>query len=85
MSIPTLRDSRCGLRPIPKNFTDYLSIHQQMALFGLSRLGWRLKFIRRPHHREPTIVLRSRHNEQVIGVLELDGRINTSPALYLRR
>jgi hypothetical protein len=84
MSIPTLCNSRCGLRPIPKNFTDYLTIHQQMALFGLSRLGWRLKFIRRPYRREPTIVLKSRRNAQVIGVLERDGRINTTPALALR-
>lgn len=85
MPIPTLYDSRCGLYPIPKNFTDYLTLKQQIALFGLARLGWRLKFIRRPHHEEPTIVLKSRHNDHIISVLERDGHINTTPNLTLRR
>lgn len=84
MSIPTLNESRCGQRPVPTNFTDYLTLNQQMALFGLSRLGWRLNFIRRPFHQAPTIVLRSRRNNQVIGVLERDGRVNPSPTLKLR-
>ena len=85
MPIPTLYDSRCGLHPIPKNFTDYLTLKQQIALFGLARLGWRLKFIRRPQHEEPIVVLKSRHNEQIVGVLDKDGHINTTPRLTLRR
>lgn len=85
MAIPTLYNSRCGLHPVPKNFTDYLTLNQKVALFGLHRLGWRLKFIRRPHREEPTIVLRSRHNDHTIGVLERDGHINTAPILTLRR
>jgi len=83
--IPTLYDSRCGLHPVPKNFTDYMTLKQQIVLFGLGKLGWRLQFIRRPHHQEPTIVLKHRHNNHVIGVLERDGRINTAPILTLRR
>jgi hypothetical protein len=84
MTIPTLYDSRCGLHPIPKNFTDYLSSKQEVALFGLSKLGWRLKFIRRPQHQEPVIVLKHRGDDRVIGVLERDGHINTEPDLLLR-
>ena len=85
MSIPTLKDSRCGLHPVPRNFADYLTLRQQVALFGLGRLGWRLKFIRRPYHEAPIVVLRSRLDENQISVLEQDGHINTSPMLQWRQ
>jgi hypothetical protein len=85
VTIPTLYDSRCGQLPVPKNFTDYLTPKQEVALFGLNKLGWRLNFIRRPHHQEPTIVLKSRHDDHVVSVLDRDGHINTAPALALRR
>jgi hypothetical protein len=77
-------ENRCGLRPVPKNFSDYMTLEQKIVLFSLGALGWRLKFIRRPYRQRPTVVLRKRHNDHIIGVLERDGHINTSPALVLR-
>ena len=78
-------ENRNQLRAVPKNFSQYMTLEQQIVLFALGRLGWRLKFIRRSSFQNPTVVLRSRRSPTTIGVLERDGHINTSPALVLRR
>lgn len=79
-----LKEIRGTMPPIPKNFIKYLTLEQEVALRSLGHFGWRLNFIRRPPFRDPTVVLRSRLDDQIISVLEKDGRINHSPLLELR-
>lgn len=78
-------EHRNRLRAVPKNFSQYMTLEQQIVLFALGRLGWRLNFIRRSSFQNPTVVLRSRRSPGTIGVLERDGHINTMPSLVLRR
>jgi hypothetical protein len=79
-----IADNRNKKRPIPKNFSAYLTLDQEIALMHLGKLGWRLKFIRRPFFQLPTVVLRSRQSGNIVSVLERDGRINTASHMKLR-
>ena len=81
----TPKECRNRMRAVPKNFSQYMTLEQQLVLFALGALGWRLNFIRRSRLQKPMVVLRGRRDHNTIGVLERDGHINTSPALILRR
>lgn len=80
----TAKECRNQMRAVPKNFSQYMTLEQQLVLFALGALGWRLNFIRRSRLQKPMVVLRGRRNHNAIGVLERDGHINTSPTLLLR-
>lgn len=80
----TVKECRNQMRAVPKNFNQYMTLEQQIVLFALGALGWRLNFIRRSRLQQPMVVLRGRRDHNTIGVLERDGHINTSPALTLR-
>jgi hypothetical protein len=75
-------DKRNQQLPIPKNFADYLTLEQELALSTLCHFGWRLKFIRRPLFKEPTVVLS--RSDHTFGILERDGRIHDMPTLRMR-
>ena len=77
-------DNRNKKRPIPKNFSAYLTLDQEIALRHLGKLGWRLKFIRRPFFQTPIVVLQSRYGGNVVSVLERDGHINTASTMRMR-
>jgi hypothetical protein len=69
------QEKRNRQRPIPDNFTDYLTPEQQSALQRAGKFGWRLRFIRRPLFQEPTVVL-SRFGGQIMAVLEKNGYVD---------
>jgi hypothetical protein len=69
------KENRNRQRPIPENFTDYLTAEQQAALNQARKFGWQLQFIRRPLFQEPTVVL-SRFGGTVMAVVEKNGYVD---------
>jgi hypothetical protein len=65
---------RNTLDPIPENYSDYLTMEQEIMLVELSKFGWQIKFIRRHMRQEPIVVLG--RSDQTFGILEQDGRIH---------
>jgi hypothetical protein len=69
-----LIDKRNTQAPVPQNFSDYLTVEQEVMLLTLSKFGWQVKFIRRQIYQEPTVVLG--RSDNTFGILEKDGRIH---------
>ena len=78
------REKRKGEKGIPDDLEDVLNQDQIMTLRQIERFGWRLAFVRRPVFQQPIpIVLTA--DDQKIGVLEEDGRLNMNPDIKLRK
>lgn len=80
------REKRKGEKavPVPEDLEEVLNGDQLMTLRQIERFGWRLAFIRRPVFQEPIPVVVTGDNEK-IGVLEEDGRLNMNPSIKLRK
>ena len=78
------REKRKGEKAVPDDLEDVLNQDQIMTLRQIERFGWRLAFVRRPVFQHPIpVVLTS--DDQKIGVLEEDGRLNMNPDIQLRK
>lgn len=78
------REKRKGEKAIPEDLEDVLNPDQLMTLRQIERFGWRLAFVRRPVFQQPIPVVLTGDNEK-IGVLEEDGRLNMNPSITLRK
>jgi hypothetical protein len=76
-------DRRKGVQAIPDNLRQTLSAAQMQTLDEITRLGWQLKFVRRPLFQDPVPVVSNAGNNQ-IGMLDPDGRINIDTDLRIR-
>ena len=81
---PDNDDARNRQPPVPENLDEYLNDAQKQALEQLKQLDWYVKFVRRPPHKEPTIVLYN-NDGYSIGILEEDGRINVELDIEIRK
>ncbi|HEY3487660.1 MAG TPA: hypothetical protein VGL10_06310 [Gammaproteobacteria bacterium] len=78
------REKRKGEKAIPDKLEDVLNDDQLMTLRQIERFGWRLAFVRRPVFQKPIPVVLTA-DDQKIGVLEEDGRLNMNPDVKLRK
>lgn len=78
------REKRKGDKAIPDDLEDVLNQDQMMTLRQIERFGWRLAFVRRPVFQQPIPIVITSDNEK-IGVLEEDGRLNMNPSIKLRK
>lgn len=78
------REKRKGEKAIPEELEDVLNQDQIMTLRQIERFGWRLAFVRRPVFQQPIPVVLTGDNQK-IGVLEEDGRLNMNPDIKLRK
>jgi hypothetical protein len=78
------REKRKGEKAVPEDLEDVLNQDQIMTLRQIERFGWRLGFVRRPVFQQPVPVVLTA-DDQKIGVLEEDGRLNMNPDIKLRK
>lgn len=71
------------MKPIPDNFESMLNAMQLMTLRNIEQRGWKLYFIRRDGLDVPVPAVRS-IDDETIGVIEVDGRLNTTPNIRVR-
>jgi hypothetical protein len=77
------REKRKGEKEIPDNLEEVLNEEQLLTLRQIERFGWRLAFVRRPVFQKPVPVVLTGQDEK-IGVLEEDGRLNLNSDVKLR-
>jgi hypothetical protein len=77
------REKRKGDKEIPDKLENVLNEEQLLTLRQIERFGWRLAFVRRPVFQQPVPVVLTGDNEK-IGVLEEDGRLNLNSSVKLR-
>jgi len=70
--------------PVPVNLCDYLTDEQRVSVEQMREYGWQLAFVRRPLFLDPVIVV-TNEDQTRMGVLEIDGSINTHVVLNLRQ
>jgi len=51
------RDKRKGILPVPSKLENWLNDEQSEMLATIENYGWELKYIRRPHKQEPTVIV----------------------------
>jgi hypothetical protein len=78
------REKRKGEKGVPDDLEDVLNSDQLLTLRQIERFGWRLAFVRRPVFQQPVAVVLTSDNEK-IGVLEEDGRLNMNSGVKLRK
>jgi hypothetical protein len=78
------QEKRKGDKGIPEELEDVLNQDQIMTLRQIERFGWRLAFVRRPVFQQPVPVVLTA-DDQKIGILEEDGRLNMTPEIQLRK
>jgi hypothetical protein len=76
-------DKRKDGQAIPVDLQQVLTPAQLKTLDEIRRLGWQLKFVRRPLFLEPVPVLSNAAHDQ-IGVLDPDGKIKIDTDFQLR-
>ncbi|NOX43367.1 MAG: hypothetical protein GXP19_06500 [Gammaproteobacteria bacterium] len=77
------KEKRKGENPVPDDVEEELSHPQLLSLRQIERFGWYLKFVRRPLFQERVAVVFSAE-ENKIGLLENDGKINMEPDIQVR-
>lgn len=77
------KDKRKGDQAIPENLRQVLTPAQAKTLEEIGKLGWQLKFVRRPLFQDPVPVVSNAKNDQ-IGVLDPDGKIEIDTSFELR-
>ena len=77
------KEKRKGDQAIPDNLRQLLTPAQVKTLDSIQRLGWQLRFVRRPLFQDPVPVVSNASNDQ-IGMLDPDGRINIDIAIDVR-
>jgi hypothetical protein len=77
------KDKRKGEKEVPDDLEDVLNGDQLLTLRQIERFGWRLAFVRRPVFQQVVPVVLTSDNQK-IGVLEEDGRLNMNPDIKLR-
>ena len=82
--MPMDKEKRTGQKAIPDNYQKMLNSEQLMTLRRIEGFGWRLQFIRRPLFQKVVPILYSPDNQE-IGILEEDGRINTKVDIKVRK
>jgi hypothetical protein len=78
------QEKRKGDKGIPEELEDVLNQDQIMTLRQIERFGWRLAFVRRPVYQQPVPVVLTA-DDQKIGILEEEGRLNMTPEIQLRK
>ena len=76
-------DKRKDGQAIPVDLRQVLTPAQAKTLDEIRRLGWQLRFVRRPLFLEPVPVVSNAANDQ-IGVLDPDGKIKIDTDFQLR-
>jgi hypothetical protein len=74
---------RTGLAAVPTNLDSYLSDQQLAGLRTVERIGWQVRFIRRPAFEAPTVVLAFRNGKRM-ALLQDDGRLDERASIYER-
>jgi hypothetical protein len=77
-------ERRTGEVPASGDLKGLLNEAQLSTLGKMERLGWELRFVRRPMHQDTVSVLLHRQSNKV-GILEYDGTLNTQPDIKIRR
>ncbi|MEP5764231.1 MAG: hypothetical protein ABJ308_06545 [Halieaceae bacterium] len=74
---------RTGIAPIPTDLDEYLNDMQVSGLRQVEKIGWQLKFIRRPVFEAPVVVLAWRSGKR-LALLEQNGRLNERANIHDR-
>ncbi len=78
------QDKRKGMKPVPDNLEEVLSMAQIRTLHSMQGFGWDLQFVRRPLFQETTAVLINQEGDKIV-VLEADGSTEEIPDQDTRR
>ena len=78
------QDKRKGMKPVPDNLEEVLSMAQIRTLNSMGRFGWDLHFVRRPLFQETLAVLINQEGDKIM-VLEADGSTSEMPELDTRK
>jgi hypothetical protein len=76
-------DKRTGEQAIPVNLREVLTPAQASTLEDILRLGWKLRFVRRPLFLEPVPVISDASDDR-IGILDPDGKICLGTDISIR-
>ena len=74
---------RNRMTPIPNNWKKLLNPLQLMAIKNVAKFGWELHFVRRNGLDVPVPVVKGPEGE-LVGVIDLDGNIDSSPKIIIR-
>ena len=76
-------ERRDGNKAVPSDLKEYLTAEQMRAYRCMQGFGWRMYFVRRPLFQTPTAVMINDVGTR-IGLLEMEGHLDMSPAVELR-
>ncbi len=77
------QDKRKGMKPVPDNLEEVLSMAQMRTLHSMGRFGWDVHFVRRPLFQETLAVLINQEGDKIM-VLKEDGSTSEIPELDTR-